>query len=71
MVKYCRPVRLLSIFLMLSAAALPHLASAEEGPANLTLRQAIKMAVEKNLDVKAELYNSASAEADLRGKEGI
>ncbi len=71
MVKYCRPVRLLSIFLMLSAAALPPLASAEEGPANLTLRQAIKMAVEKNLDVKAELYNSASAEADLRGKEGI
>ena len=50
MVKYCRPVRLLSIFLMLSAAALPPLASAEEGPANLTLRQAIKMAVEKNLD---------------------
>jgi len=53
------------------AAGLPGLAYAQDSPLNLTLRQAIKMAVEKNLDVKAELYNSASAEADVRGNMGI
>ncbi len=38
---------------------------------NLTLKQAIKMAVEKNLEVKAELYNPAMNEADIRMNRGI
>ena len=37
----------------------------------LTLREATKMAVEKNLDVQAELYNTASAEADIHKFTGI
>jgi outer membrane protein len=46
-------------------------AHAQDGDINLTLKQAIKMAVEKNLDVKAELYNPASAEANIRKNKGI
>jgi outer membrane protein TolC len=36
-----------------------------EAPRTLTLREAIRMAVEKNLDVRAELYNPAQFEADI------
>jgi hypothetical protein len=61
----------LCIFFIVLAAGLPGLADAQDGPLNLTLSQAVKMAVEKNLDVKAELYNPASAEADVRGNMGI
>src|SRR6185369_1286390 len=46
-------------------------AHAEDGPLNLTLKEAVKMAVEKNLDVRAELYNPAQAEADVRKNKGI
>ena len=35
------------------------------GEVRLSLKEAIKMAVENNLDVKAELYNPASAVADI------
>ncbi|MBU5637104.1 TolC family protein [Geomonas sp. Red69] len=38
---------------------------------NLTLKDAIKMAFEKNLDLKVELYNPAMAEADIRRNLGI
>lgn len=38
---------------------------------NLTLKQAISMAVEKNLEVRAELYNPAMNEADIRLNRGI
>lgn len=44
---------------------------AEEGPLNLSLNDAIKLAAENNLDVKVELYNPAMAEADIRGNSGI
>ncbi len=71
MVRYCRPLKVLCIFITVLAAGLPGLADAQDSPVNLTLRQAIKMAVEKNLDVKAELYNPASAEADIRKNKGI
>ena len=71
MVRYCRPLKVLCIFFTVLAAGLPGLADAQDSPVNLTLRQAIKMAVEKNLDVKAELYNPASAEADIRKNKGI
>lgn len=37
----------------------------------LTLKEAVKLAVENNLDVKAELYNPASAEADINKNRGI
>ena len=40
-------------------------------PVNLTLKDAVKMAVERNLDVKVELYNTATAEADIRKNRGI
>ncbi|HEY6874114.1 MAG TPA: TolC family protein [Geobacteraceae bacterium] len=45
--------------------------SAQEGVRQLTLKEAIKMAVERNLDVQAELYNPASAEADIHKYQGI
>jgi outer membrane protein len=46
-------------------------AHAGEESVSLTLKQAIKMAVEKNLEVKAELYNPAMNEADIRMNRGI
>ncbi|MBI5657005.1 MAG: hypothetical protein HZC44_09435, partial [Geobacter sp.] len=38
---------------------------------SITLNEAIRQVVEKNLDVKAELYNPAAAEAVLQGNRGI
>jgi outer membrane protein TolC len=46
-------------------------ASAEESARQLTMKEAIKLAVENNLDVRAELYNPASAEADIHKYQGI
>jgi outer membrane protein len=46
-------------------------ASAQDGDVKLTLKEAVKMAVEKNLDVRVELYNPATAEADIRKYLGI
>lgn len=46
-------------------------ARAQEGPVQISLQEAIKLAVENNLDVKAELYNTAMFEADVRGSRGI
>ena len=46
-------------------------AAAQEGVRQLTLKEAIKLAVEKNLDVRAELYNPASTEADIHKNMGI
>lgn len=40
-------------------------------PLDLTLAEAVKLAVERNLDVKAELYNPAMAEATVRQNRGI
>jgi outer membrane protein len=42
-----------------------------QGELRLTLKDAVKQAVEKNLDVRAELYNPASAEADVQKSRGI
>jgi len=41
-------------------------AHAEEGVVKLTLNEAVKMAVERNLDVRAEIYNPAQFEADVQ-----
>jgi len=40
-------------------------------PVTLTLHDAIKMAAERNLDVRAELYNPAQFEADIRRNNSI
>jgi outer membrane protein len=71
MVSYRFSHKVLFVFTMVLGMGLHGYAQAEDGPINLTLKQAIKMAVEKNLDVKAELYNPASAEADIRKNKGI
>lgn len=52
-------------------AVLAGMASAEESARQLTMNEAIKLAVENNLDVRAELYNPASAEADIHKYQGI
>jgi outer membrane protein len=44
---------------------------AEQPPILLTLKDAIKLAFERNLDLKVELYNPAIAEADIRRSLGI
>lgn len=48
------------------ALSLPVVAQAAESNYSLTLAQAITMAAEKNLDVRAERYNPAQFEADIR-----
>ena len=42
-----------------------------EAPLSLPLNEAIRMAVEKNLDVRAELYNPAQFEADINRNRSI
>lgn len=46
-------------------------AFAEQAVMRLTMADAVKMAVEKNLDVRAELYNPAQQEAEYRKSRGI
>ena len=46
-------------------------ASAEETGIKLSLKEAVKLALERNLDLKAELYNPAQAESDLRKSRAI
>jgi outer membrane protein len=46
-------------------------ASAMEEARQLTLKEAIKLAVEKNLDVQASLYLPAQSEADINKSKGI
>jgi len=50
---------------------LPSLAAAVDAPILLSLNEAIRMAVEKNLDVRAELYNPAQFEADINRNKAI
>jgi len=46
-------------------------ASAESAEMKLSLKEAVKLALERNLDLKAELYNPALAEADIRKNRSI
>lgn len=55
----------LPILLLLSMLILPVTVYSSEAPLSLNLNEAIRMAVEKNLDVRAELYNPAQFEADI------
>ena len=57
-----------ALFLALNLAGT---ATAQEGTVGLSLKEAIKMAAEKNLDVKAELYNPALAESDIQKSRAI
>lgn len=50
---------------------LPSLSMAAATPLQLTLSEAIRMAAEKNLDVRAELYNPAQFEADINRNRAI
>jgi len=50
---------------------LPSLAAAADAPIPLSLDEAIRMAVEKNLDVRAERYNPAQFEADINRSAAI
>lgn len=43
----------------------------EPGKFSLSLKEAIRLAAERNLDVRAELYNPAVAEADIRKYRAI
>lgn len=61
----------LSILLSLSILALPVVGNSAGEPLSLTLNEAIRMAVEKNLDVRAELYNPAQFEADINRNRSI
>lgn len=63
----CKGV-LLTLFLVAVAAGR---AEGGDGPRRLSLRDAIRLAAERNLEVRAELYNPAMAEADLRASRGI
>ncbi len=61
-------------FLMVSLLAtfsLAGLASAQGRAVALTLTEAIRMGVEKNLDVRAALYNPAQFEADINRNRAI
>ncbi|KAF0218491.1 MAG: outer membrane efflux [Geobacteraceae bacterium] len=65
-------MRSLSIFVAaILLATFSGTTMAQEESLNLTLKEALRIAVEKNLDVKAELYNPAAAEADIRKFRGI
>lgn len=61
----------LPILLSLSLLVLPVTAFSAEAPLALSLNEAIRMAVEKNLDVRAELYNPALFEADINRNRSI
>jgi outer membrane protein TolC len=61
----------ISILLSLSLLILPATLCSAEAPLSLPLKEAIRMAVEKNLDVRAELYNAAQYEADINRYRSI
>ncbi|MHC1698177.1 MAG: TolC family protein [Geobacteraceae bacterium] len=64
-------IRVLILVFLLVGLALSRNAQAGEETVTLTLKQAIRMAVEKNLEVRAELYNPAMNESDIRKNRGI
>jgi len=61
----------LSNLLFFFVLLLPVVASSAGEPLSLPLNEAIRMAVEKNLDVRAELYNPAQFEADINHNRAI
>ena len=61
----------LPIMLSMLMLILPVTVYSSDEPLSLTLNAAIRMAVEKNLDVRAELYNPAQFEADINRYRSI
>ncbi len=61
----------LPIMLSILMLILPVTVYSSETPLSLTLNEAIRMAVERNLDVRAELYNPAQFEADINRNRSI
>lgn len=56
---------------LFSPIILAGVAVADNAPLNLTLKDALRYAVERNLDLKAEFYNPAQAESDTRRNRAI
>jgi len=56
---------------LLLQTLLTSVATADNGVMNLSLKEALRLAVERNLDLKAELYNPAQAESDIRKNRAI
>jgi outer membrane protein TolC len=61
----------LTILLSLLTVVFPVTVFSSEVPIQLSLKAAIRMAVENNLDVRAELYNAAQFEADINRNRSI
>ena len=61
----------LLILLSLSMLIIPVSGYSSDTPLSLSLSEAIRMAVEKNLDVRSELYNAAQFEADINRERAI
>jgi len=59
------------VFLSVIVFAFASLATAADAPLLLTMKEAIRVGVEKNLDVRAELYNPAMYEADINRNKSI
>lgn len=59
------------LLLSLALLIIPVTCFSAEVATTLTLNEAIRMAVVNNLDVRAELYNSAAYEADIRRNRAI
>lgn len=60
-----------SLIALALLTALASTAAAQEPARQLTLKEAVRLAVQNNLDVRAELYNPATAEAEIHKYEGI
>ena len=60
--------KLLMVMLVLGFGAVTEL---QAEPVRLTMADAVKMAVEKNLDLRVELYNPAQQEAEYQKNRGI
>jgi outer membrane protein TolC len=56
---------------LLLQAFLVGIAGADNGALNLSLKESLRLAVEKNLDLKAEFYSPAQAESDVRINRAI
>lgn len=61
----------LPILLSLLILVTPVVVYSSGAPLSLTLKDAIRMAIVKNLDVRAELYNPAQYEADINRNRAI
>jgi len=57
--------------LLLFSLLLATAASAETDAMKLSLKEAVRLSLERNLDLKAEFYNPAQAEADIRKNRSI